>query len=96
MRGIFVESLYLSSAILLFDLSVDTADFPTAVQFGIVFDDVELGFELGEYEHFVAFGEEGGEEAVEEKHLAGFGYERTVGGFGGLPGPVEIVRAVAD
>ena len=54
-----------------------------------------MGGELGKDQDFVGCEEEGGQEAVEEEHFAGFGDEAGVGGGGGGPGPVEVVGAVA-
>ena len=67
---------------------------------GIRLDDVQCCLELGEDEHLVTEREEAGEEAVEEQHFARRGDEglvevRGIGLVGGLPGPVEVVRAVA-
>jgi len=93
--GVGVEGRDLGAAGGLRDGAVDAADGPVAEVAGVGLEEVELGGELREDEDFVRGGEEGGEEAVEEQHFAGFADQAGVGGRGGWPGPVEVVGAVA-
>lgn len=69
--GVGVEVVDLLPPIVLCNGAIDTADGPAAEFAGVVFQDIELGFELGEEEYFVAVLEEFCEEAVEEEHFAG-------------------------
>lgn len=68
--GVGVEVVDLLPALVLGHGAVDAADGPGAELAGVVFQDVELGFELREEEDFVAVLEERGEESVEKEHLA--------------------------
>ena len=89
-----VEVGDLLPALVLLDGAVDAADGPAVLEGGPVFEDVELGFELGEDEDFVGFGEEIGDKAVEQEHFARVCDQRGVWGLVVIPGPVEVVRGV--